>query len=88
MTHDNRDTALMGHEIVLQAQGLAKRYSRRRAWALREIDLEIPRGGITALVGPNAAGKSTLIRSWNGFEQPTRGRVQDALNSWNAVVVT
>lgn len=57
MTHDNRDTALMGHEIVLQAQGLAKRYSRRRPWALREIDLEIPRGGITALVGPNAADR-------------------------------
>ena len=74
MTHDNRDTALMGHEIVLQAEGLAKRYSRRRAWALREIDLAIPRGGITALVGPNAAGKSTLIRSWIGFEKPTRGR--------------
>jgi ABC-2 type transport system ATP-binding protein len=57
---------------VLEAQGLAKRY-RRGVWALGGIDLELPAGGITALVGPNAAGKSTLIKTWVGFERPTRG---------------
>lgn len=57
---------------VLEADGLAKRYGRR-TWALTGIDLEVPRGGITALVGPNAAGKSTLIKTWVGFERPTRG---------------
>lgn len=57
---------------VLEARGLAKRY-RRGVWALGGIDLAIPAGGITALVGPNAAGKSTLIKTWVGFEKPTRG---------------
>src|SRR5919106_6042282 len=57
---------------VLEARGLAKRY-RRGVWALAGIDLELPTGGITALVGPNAAGKSTLIKTWVGFEKPTRG---------------
>ena len=57
---------------VLEARGLAKRY-RRGVWALTGIDLELPAGGITALVGPNAAGKSTLIKTWVGFERPTRG---------------
>jgi ABC-2 type transport system ATP-binding protein len=57
---------------VLEARGLAKRY-RRGVWALGGIDLAIPQGGITALVGPNAAGKSTLIKTWVGFEKPTRG---------------
>jgi ABC-2 type transport system ATP-binding protein len=61
-------------ETVLEAHDLAKRYGRR-TWALQGIDLEIPRGGITALVGPNAAGKSTLIKTWVGFERPTRGGV-------------
>jgi ABC-type multidrug transport system ATPase subunit len=61
-------------DVVLEAHGLAKRYGRR-TWALLAIDLTIQRGGITALVGPNAAGKSTLIRSWVGFERPTTGRV-------------
>ena len=59
---------------VLETFDLAKRYGRR-TWALTGIDLAIPQGGITALVGPNAAGKSTLIKTWVGFERPTRGSV-------------
>lgn len=61
-------------DAVLEARGLAKRY-RRGVWALAGIDLELAPGGITALVGPNAAGKSTLIKTWVGFEKPTRGSV-------------
>jgi ABC-2 type transport system ATP-binding protein len=61
-------------EPILEAHDLAKRYGRR-TWALTGIDLAIPQGGITALVGPNAAGKSTLIKTWVGFERPTRGNV-------------
>src|ERR671918_497523 len=67
---------------VLEARGLAKRY-RRGVWALAGIDLELPTGGITALVGPNAAGKSTLIKTWVGFERPTRGSVTVAgIDPW------
>jgi ABC-2 type transport system ATP-binding protein len=67
---------------ALTATSLAKRYGRGR-WALDGIDLEVPRGGITALVGPNAAGKSTLIRTWIGFERPTRGSVTVAgIDPW------
>ncbi|MES2210040.1 MAG: ABC transporter ATP-binding protein [Chloroflexota bacterium] len=40
------------------------------------MTMEIGWGRITALVGPNAAGKSTLIKTWVGFERPTQGRVQ------------
>ena len=64
-------------EPVLEARALAKRY-RRGVWALQGIDLDLPAGGITALVGPNAAGKSTLIKTWVGFEKPTRGSVRVA----------
>ena len=60
---------------VLEAREVTKRY-RRGVTALSGIDLELPAGGITALVGPNAAGKSTLIKTWVGFEKPTRGTVQ------------
>ena len=59
---------------VLEAHGFGKRY-RRRNWALRGVDLEVPEGSITALVGPNGSGKSTLIRAWIGFEHPTEGRL-------------
>lgn len=67
---------------VLETRALAKRY-RRGVWALQGIDLELPAGGITALVGPNAAGKSTLIKTWVGFEKPTRGSVRVAgIDPW------
>lgn len=67
---------------ALSAHRLAKRYGRR-TWALVGIDLAIPRRGITALVGPNAAGKSTLIKTWLGFERPTRGGVTVAgIDPW------
>ncbi|MDQ3691251.1 MAG: ABC transporter ATP-binding protein [Chloroflexota bacterium] len=67
---------------ILETHDLAKRY-RRGVWALSGISLEIPPGGITALVGPNAAGKSTLIKTWVGFERPTRGSVRVAgIDPW------
>jgi ABC-2 type transport system ATP-binding protein len=72
----------MSPEPALEAHDLAKRYGRR-TWALTGIDLAIPEGGITALVGPNAAGKSTLIKTWVGFERPTRGHVTVAgIDPW------
>ncbi len=60
---------------ALEAVGLNKRYGPRR-WALRDVSVAIPSGRITGLVGPNAAGKSTLLRTWLGFERPTSGRVR------------
>jgi ABC-2 type transport system ATP-binding protein len=67
---------------ILETKDLAKRY-RRGVWALGGIDVAIPAGGITALVGPNAAGKSTLIKTWVGFERPTRGSVRVAgIDPW------
>lgn len=59
-------------EHALEARGLSKRYGGH-VRALREIDLVVPWGAVTGLVGPNAAGKSTLLNSWMGFERPTSG---------------
>ncbi|MCP3425457.1 ABC transporter ATP-binding protein [Rothia sp. AR01] len=43
--------------------------------AVRSVDLEIPRGGFTAVMGPSGSGKSTLMHIMAGLETPTRGRV-------------
>jgi ABC-2 type transport system ATP-binding protein len=61
--------------VVLETTGLGKRYGRRR-WALRDLDLAVEEGSITALVGPNGSGKSTLLKAWVGFERPTTGRLR------------
>lgn len=59
---------------ALEAVGVSKSYGRG-VQALTNVDARIEWGRITALVGPNAAGKSTLIKTWVGFERPSAGRV-------------
>ncbi|HEX2660250.1 MAG TPA: ABC transporter ATP-binding protein, partial [Polyangia bacterium] len=44
-------------------------------WALRGIDLFIPKGQSLALVGENGAGKTTFIKLLTGLYQPTEGRI-------------
>jgi branched-chain amino acid transport system ATP-binding protein len=42
---------------------------------VREVTLEIPRGEVTALLGPNGVGKSTLVLGVAGVIKPTSGSV-------------
>ncbi|MBX3029536.1 MAG: ABC transporter ATP-binding protein [Chloroflexi bacterium] len=60
---------------AVEARGLTKRY-RRGVRALDDVTLRVPPGSCTALVGPNAAGKSTLMKTLVGFERPTKGSVR------------
>jgi ABC-2 type transport system ATP-binding protein len=63
----------MGDGVVLRFDGVGKRFRRR--WALRDCELELPRGRIAALVGPNGAGKTTAFMLASGLTRPTTGRV-------------
>jgi ABC-2 type transport system ATP-binding protein len=59
---------------VLDARGLGKRYGRR--WALDRCDLQVPAGHVVGLVGPNWAGKSTLLQLAVGLLTPTAGTIE------------
>ena len=43
---------------------------------LENMDLEIPRGAFTALVGGNGSGKSTLLKTILGMLRPSQGEVR------------
>ena len=58
---------------VLSAQGLSKEFRGFRA--VDDVDLEVPEGGVHALVGPNGTGKTTLFNLLTGFLKPTEGRI-------------
>ncbi len=52
-------------EIAIKAQELGHRYGNQ--WAVRGLDLEVPKGSVYGFLGLNGAGKSTTIRMLMGL---------------------
>jgi len=59
------------NEIAIDARGLTKEF--RSVVAVDDLSLTIPRGEVFGLVGPDGAGKSTLIRMMTTVLLPTAG---------------
>ena len=58
-----------GIEVI----GVSKRFDDFQA--LDSVNLSVPDGSMTALLGPSGSGKSTLLRTIAGLEVPTSGQV-------------
>jgi energy-coupling factor transporter ATP-binding protein EcfA2 len=53
--------------------GWGFRHASRRAWAVRDVDLEIDPGQRVLLTGASGSGKSTLLRALGGLLEPESG---------------
>ncbi|MGM0490814.1 MAG: ATP-binding cassette domain-containing protein [Planctomycetota bacterium] len=63
---------------VLQLRGVSKRFPAKPkpVQALDDVSLELRAGGIVGLVGPDGAGKTSLLRLSAGLLAPERGEIR------------
>jgi ABC-2 type transport system ATP-binding protein len=59
---------------ALEVTGLSHSFGRRRA--LQDCSFTVPAGAVTALIGRNGSGKSTMLRAASGLLRPDDGDVR------------
>ena len=62
---------------AIRLERLVRTYRTRtgEVQALRDVNAVLPRGVVTAVVGPSGSGKSSLLRLIAGIDRPTRGNI-------------
>jgi ABC-2 type transport system ATP-binding protein len=73
MNDRRRPTILTAMDLVIETQGLGKRYGDAIV-AVDDLDLRVRRGEVYGFLGPNGAGKTTTLRMLLGLVRPTAGR--------------
>ena len=63
----------MTKECIIKVENMTKSFGKDIV--LKEINTEIYKGDIIAIIGPSGCGKSTFIRTLNLLEQPTEGAI-------------
>ena len=64
-------------EIIIKTENLEKTYGKStiKTHALKGVDIEIPKGSFSCIIGPSGHGKSTLMHMIGGLDRPTSGSV-------------
>jgi len=60
----------------IRLENLSFKYTPVSSEVLTDINLTIPRGKVTAIVGMSGSGKTTLVKLLLGFYQPTKGSIK------------
>ncbi len=71
LRHEGQSTL---RDFVLR--GFRNSRTQEEFWAVRDVDLEIPRGVPFGIIGANGSGKSTLLKLIAGILRPTTGIVR------------
>ncbi|WP_297527561.1 ABC transporter ATP-binding protein [Thiohalobacter sp.] len=62
------------NDVLVRVRGL--RFARGSRWIFDGVDLDIPRGRVTAIMGPSGTGKTTLLRLIGGQLRPHAGTIE------------
>ncbi len=73
MATEIKPTSSTTGKYMVEAQQVRKSFGRLEV--LKGIDLQVPPGTVTCLIGPSGSGKSTLLRCVNHLEKVTAGRL-------------
>ena len=65
----------MPEKCVIRLEGVSTVYEGERRAAIKDVNLSLERGELAWVLGPNAAGKTTLLETINGLLLPIRGKV-------------
>ena len=65
---------MSGGDALLQVRNLESFYGP--IVAIRGVSLDVPKGGIVAVLGANGAGKTTLLRTISGIMDPEKGEIR------------
>lgn len=60
---------------VYTLRGVGKTYARRSLVALEGVNLDLPRGSFSSVIGSSGCGKSTLLKIMAGLISPSAGSV-------------
>jgi ABC-type multidrug transport system ATPase subunit len=78
MSGDTAGTSLetmTNNDLVVETEGLTKRYGSRRAGRIvvDDVSMTVRPGEVYGFLGPNGAGKTTTLRMLLGLIRPTSG---------------
>ncbi|MEM1900272.1 MAG: energy-coupling factor transporter ATPase [Zestosphaera sp.] len=62
-------------DVLISVKDLWFRYRKDSPWVLKNINLDICRREFVAIIGHSGAGKTTLVKHFNGLLKPVRGNV-------------
>ncbi|MCB0578093.1 MAG: peptidase domain-containing ABC transporter, partial [Phaeodactylibacter sp.] len=80
MKAEEEDSAFKATELPpgnrdIQVKNLDFRYNKLAGFVLKDINLAIPEGKVTAIVGTSGSGKTTLVKLLLGFYPPANGSI-------------
>ena len=75
-TQDDNKVGLLPDDKSIEISGLTFHYDPLQEAVLKDLNLAIPEGKVTAIVGMSGSGKTTLVKLLLGFYPPNKGSIR------------